>query len=421
MAVPDGELPTPLRAVSNGGDEGGRATAGGGEGGGGGSGAGGTAGRVNLLLLLSLVTVLSLAENVRHYFAGPPASDGVRAALGVTAREEAARRDDVTGTPKAPTGALVSARSKDSWEAEIAGAPREPLSPRDTAPLPLDANELSVFLMRSWTDDFRETTWGALARGWNRTAQYDDFFNVSKPVPSLPFADGASGFGESASRPIMMIHCGPKTGSTTLRAACRRELERSCGISRKTGGFNPLGYMDEAKLYPLMRKCTNTHHFCAKEVDFPHDVPVFGNTTFVHLFPFRNYDEWAKSALKQQYDRGREKGCNNTRDLLERCKHNHMELDFRKYGKTELARFKEGVLWRTGRGGGDGGEERHVFVLYHHRDLASALKRVGEAYGVPPLRGSDGKGKEKRPEGTCDPELLDMYHDCFSAQLMELT
>ena len=151
----------------------------------------------------------------------------------------------------------------------------------------------------------------------------------------------------------------------------------------------------------------------------PYDVPAFQNVLFIHMFPFRNYDDWAASALKQQYDRGREAGCNKTKDLWEdNCTPSKMEIDFGKYGKAELARFKEGVVQRMN---GDKKMEHHVFLLYHHRELNDVLDKLNYLYDIPALPGSDGKGKERRPEGTCDGEMLEMFHDCFSSQLMELT
>lgn len=151
----------------------------------------------------------------------------------------------------------------------------------------------------------------------------------------------------------------------------------------------------------------------------PYDVPAFQNVLFIHMFPFRNYDDWAASALKQQYDRGREAGCNKTKDLWEdNCTPSRMEIDIGKYGKAELARFKEGVVQRMN---GDKKMEHHVFLLYHHRELNDVLDKLNDLYDIPALPGSDGKGKERRPEGTCDGEMLEMFHDCFSSQLMELT
>jgi len=161
-------------------------------------------------------------------------------------------------------------------------------------------------------------------------------------------------------------------------------------------------------------------------------VPMYENALFVHMFPFRMYDEWARSALKQQYDARGSKGCNTAKSLLEECKHNRMEIDFRKYGKTELSKFKEGVVQRMNLYDDDEekkkqtimmNDEQHVFLLYHHRELNRVLETLSVVYDQPLLPGSDGKGKEVRPEGTCvnDTKLLQMFHDCFSSELMELT
>ena len=104
-------------------------------------------------------------------------------------------------------------------------------------------------------------------------------------------------------------------------------------------------------------------------------VPRYENVMFVHMFPFRMYDEWARSALKQQYDARGSKGCNTAKSLLEKCKHNRMEIDFRQYGKTQLSKFKEGVVQRMNLYDNDDDEkkkkeammtndEKHVFSCY---------------------------------------------------------
>ena len=161
-------------------------------------------------------------------------------------------------------------------------------------------------------------------------------------------------------------------------------------------------------------------------------VPIYDNALFIHMFPFRMYDEWARSALKQQYDARGSEGCNTAKSLLEECKHNSMEIDFRKYGKTQLSKFKEGVIQRMNWYDNDDekkketimmNDEKHVFLLYHHRELNRVLETLSVVLDIPLLPGSDGKGKEVRPEGTCvnDTKLLQMFHDCFSSELMELT
>eukprot|EP00584_Thalassiosira_punctigera_P009039 CAMPEP_0172529076 /NCGR_PEP_ID=MMETSP1067-20121228/3247_1 /TAXON_ID=265564 ORGANISM="Thalassiosira punctigera, Strain Tpunct2005C2" /NCGR_SAMPLE_ID=MMETSP1067 /ASSEMBLY_ACC=CAM_ASM_000444 /LENGTH=399 /DNA_ID=CAMNT_0013313065 /DNA_START=26 /DNA_END=1225 /DNA_ORIENTATION=+ len=279
----------------------------------------------------------------------------------------------------------------------------------------LSTTSLPIYLLDLTSNQTAQTTWGILAERWNRTTQYGDLFEMATSVPSLP-----SPVTISVRRTVVMIHCGPKTGSTTLRKACKLNLIKTCeGMELKKGQHYPEGYMDEDKLYPLIRRCTNTSHFCAKEIDMPPsfgDVPPFGDVTFVHMFPFRNYDDWAASALKQAYDRSGERGCKKTGELLERCEPSRMEIDFRKYGKTELSRFKEGVMQRMREGRG----EDHMFLLYYHRELNQVLERLSDAYGVPLLPGADGKGKEKRRKGTCNAKLLRKFHNCFSSELMNL-
>ena len=292
-------------------------------------------------------------------------------------------------------------------------------------------DELPIYLVQS-SDDYNmsnhqtyaQISWGKLAQEWNRTSQYEHLLDVATSISSLPMPISTSISESSTVRPIIMIHCGPKTGSTTLRKACKFNLQHTCNISHNTAGHYPVGYMDESKLYPLIRNCTNTYHFCAKEVTIPTDIPSFNNNDdsssimMIHMFPFRQYNEWAQSALKQQYDARGTDGCIKTKSLLEECKHNRMEIDFRKYGKTELSQFKTNVVERM-----NALNEQHVFILYYHRELNSVLERLSDVYDIPKLPGSDGKGKEKRPEGTCDDseKLLDMYHDCFSDELMKLT
>jgi hypothetical protein len=266
----------------------------------------------------------------------------------------------------------------------------------------LSPSSLPIYLLQSATNQTAQTSWGDLATQWNRTTQYNDLFQQAAPVPSLPKAQ---------QRPVVMIHCGPKTGSTTLRLACKTTLEQTCGISQ-TPGIKPLGYMDETKLYPLIERCTNTSHFCAKEITMPLDIPTF-KVDFIHMFPFRNYDDWAKSALKQRYDK---QACTHAKQLLDECSPSSHEIDFRKYGKTQLSTFKELVVQRM-----IDRHESHIFVLYHHRELNEVMEKLSNVYDVPWLPGSDGKGNVVRPEGTCDDSLLQQFHDCFSSELMELT
>lgn len=146
----------------------------------------------------------------------------------------------------------------------------------------------------------------------------------------------------------------------------------------------------------------------------PMSVPTFHDTTLIHMFPFRTYDEWAASALKQAYDRGPD-GCNKAEELLDQCIPSSMEIDFRKYAKTDLANFKNLVVQRMNQK-----NETHIFILYFHRELDKVLSMLSSVYAIPLLPGSDGTGKSIRPNGTCDDSVMQKFHDCFSSELMEL-
>ena len=76
-------------------------------------------------------------------------------------------------------------------------------SPRDT--WKVTKRKLPVYLLVPDSESTFQTTWGDLARGWNRTAQYTDLIAHGKPVESLPTVD-------ENKRPVVMIHCGPKSG-----------------------------------------------------------------------------------------------------------------------------------------------------------------------------------------------------------------
>lgn len=147
----------------------------------------------------------------------------------------------------------------------------------------------------------------------------------------------------------------------------------------------------------------------------PLDVPTFDDLTFIHMFPFRTYDEWAVSALKQSYDRLGHKGCKKLATLMEKCEPTNLEIDLRQYSKTDLSKFKELVIRRMNEK-----KESHIFILYHHQDLEKVVTMLSRVYEIPILPGLDAREKSLRPEGSCDKSILQKFHECFSSQLMEL-
>ena len=294
------------------------------------------------------------------------------------------------------------------------------------------------------------STWGKIAPNWNQTAQYSNIFNVATSVPSLPKQNGDN--ISSKNRQIILIHCGPKLGSTTLRKACRRYIDKTCpqinfktymnGRERRSRA--PAGYFGGDRLVSIMNECVDTHYFCVNQIQagdmFPSqpmlsnmnnesemaamNTYVGQNVEYIHLFPFRNYNDWVKSAIKQQYDRGGERACLNVQRLWDgdRCKHSSMETDLRKYSRVDLDRFQDGIVRRMNdlQNGHEDTKwgEVHTFILYMHRDLQRVIEIVSAAYNKPMLPGMGKALKGTRPEGTCNETLVDLYHACFDDEMM---
>ncbi|KAL7452789.1 hypothetical protein ACHAXS_000284, partial [Conticribra weissflogii] len=180
-----------------------------------------------------------------------------------------------------------------------------------------------------------------MASGWNRTTQYKDLIENSRGVSSMPIIN------RSEERLVVIFHCSPKTGSTTLRLACKKNLETTCGLVTNSRR-DPYAYMMSNEFFSMVRSCNKTNYFCAKDIKMLFDIPAFDDVHFIHVFPFRNYDEWAQSAMKQIYSRSPDKECELLRDkyINQNCTYHYTELDFRQYSKTGLAKYKEFVIRR---------------------------------------------------------------------------
>eukprot|EP00985_Skeletonema_marinoi_P016571 scaffold8938_cov213-Skeletonema_marinoi.AAC.6 len=287
------------------------------------------------------------------------------------------------------------------------------------------------------------STWGDIAPHWNRTAQFSNLLSHATTVSSLPnkYNNNAN---SKKRRQIILIHCGPKLGSTTLRQACTKNLYRTCPQINYTTYTNfaerhewgPAGYFGGNRLISVMNKCVDTNYFCVKQMtmlpptttttttDESNNIATTAamtqNVEYIHLFPFRNYNDWVRSAIKQQYDRGGEIRCRRVMELWDggKCQHDRNEIDIRKYSRVDLDRFQDGVVRRMNQLG-ERGKEEHTFLLYLHRDLQRVMELVSTTYQMPMFPGTGEKLKGTRPEGTCNESLVEQYHECFSDDLME--
>ena len=287
------------------------------------------------------------------------------------------------------------------------------------------------------------STWGEISANWNRTTQYSNLLSLATAVPSLPNQYSNHNTEKKRRRQIVLIHVGPKLGSTTLRQACRANIKRRCPQINITTQLPP-GFNGGDELVSVLNGCLNTHYFCVNQRVGLDSLllPSENNTTtsegsdkvttatktnqnieYIHLFPFRNYNEWVKSAIKQLYDRrhGDPKECNQVKRRWEngRCRHLKIEIDIRKYPRIDVDRYQDAIVKRMLEEGKRGYDmEQHTLLLYLHRDLYRTMKEVSRRYQIPMLPGTNLITKGKRLNGTCDPSLEKLYHECFSDSLM---
>lgn len=246
--------------------------------------------------------------------------------------------------------------------------------------------------------------WSALASAWDRHTTFEDLTSASRhsPLPTVP----------PDHRVAILMHLSPKMASTTLRTACRANYLHSCGMAPK----KPLsGYTDVGKLADMVRQCNTTHHFCTHDM-FTTATAAMEKIAFFHVYPFRNYEAWTVSALKQPYDVGGERRCGGLRRMMETCTDRHGELAFFKYPKTRMSEVQPQVVRRIHQL-----QETHHTIVYPFRKIDGLLSVMSARYRIPLLPGSDGEEKKERPKnGTCDQAILDKFHECFSDRLIAL-
>ena len=165
--------------------------------------------------------------------------------------------------------------------------------------------------------------WSHLSNAWGRNSSYADLFRSTKRTHVLPRQ-------LHTERIAFVLHTHPKMASTTLRRACWENLRSTCNVASPKR--DPKGYSDAADLASLVDECGSTHHFCVMGWHF--DRNNFPNMTssstaklitFIHLFPFRRFDEWAASAMKQVFVGHSNAGCKDASSRLEHLSYIIME------------------------------------------------------------------------------------------------
>jgi len=261
---------------------------------------------------------------------------------------------------------------------------------------------------------FAVSDWNQLSKKWDSKSSYADLLNATQTtVEILPSMEPKL----HSERVIFILHNHPKMASTTLRRACWENLRLTCDVvSHKR---DPMGYSNTKDLAALIEKCKNTHHFCVMGWHFhPNNFPNVTSvssqpTTFIHMFPYRNFHDWAVSAMKQVFVGHSEAGCNAVSQRLEKCD-GWLELDFTKYSKRAMSQML-GIIKPQRQQ-----SATHHLLLYDFSGVHTTLAQLSRLYQVPILPYLDMQYKQTRQDGTCSNETLKTFHECFDEQLMEL-
>ncbi|KAL7540493.1 hypothetical protein ACHAXR_013441 [Thalassiosira sp. AJA248-18] len=268
--------------------------------------------------------------------------------------------------------------------------------------------------------------YGYLASIWGRGTTYNDML---RQAASNLTTSSSSSAKEALQRKLngnnitVIFHNSPKTASSTLRNACMETQYDSCNLPRQPDKrVWPYGYRQTKRLTQLFMQCPDTRHFCVKGLDLTHEYTrAYDTRTFLHLFPFRNYDEWVTSALHQISYRDGEEGCQKTEGLLSQCSPHRYELNFQRYTKFILAEFiKSFESLRTRRG--ERVKDHHHILIHNYLYLDQTLTWLNDNYGVPLLPGTERKINSARPAESCKDEesIIKKFHDCFTNELAEL-
>jgi hypothetical protein len=277
-----------------------------------------------------------------------------------------------------------------------------------------------------------EVPWKELVHKWNPSTTFDELIDFGSELQQQQ-ADTASSSSSTIPKK-MVIHCLPKTASTTLRDACKRLMDKKCpGVPER---HDPYGYRDPKEFYHAVKTCTEVHQFCVQGGDLLMNVIGYNGKDddddqekeleikeaedtdamhFVHLVPFRNFNEWAASALKQIYVVDGK--CDRIDELLEQCL-GYRELYMELYTKSVLAGLIGMSLdvntsdddnpWR---------KHEHHIVLYNYEDTSTIVSEMSTFFGIEPMPRTSADLKGKRSGGTCPEETLSAFHKCHDETL----
>ncbi|KAL9190871.1 hypothetical protein ACHAXT_000577 [Thalassiosira profunda] len=248
--------------------------------------------------------------------------------------------------------------------------------------------------------EWAEVSWKDLVIDWGRETTFEELLQMSTPLGNNGGEPAAEGMQKK-----LVLHCLPKAASTTLRRACYKHMKDNCEAIEFPRQQDPFGYRDTEDFFRAVRECTDIDHFCVQGGDAEMSIINYeGNTDdrdamhFVHMVPFRTFDDWVESAIKQIYTI--DGNCDRIDRLLDECL-GYRELYMELYPKSVLQLLTGMQFYANGKG--LNGKDKHHILLYNYRDVDEIVTE---------------RHKEVRTEGTCPKEISEKFHACHDETLV---
>ncbi|KAL7542046.1 hypothetical protein ACHAXR_011460 [Thalassiosira sp. AJA248-18] len=263
--------------------------------------------------------------------------------------------------------------------------------------------------------EWSEIRWGDLVENWGRNTTFDNLLQVSTSLKQ----DRRANSDEVTMQKKLVLHCLPKAASTTLRRACYNNLKENCKAIEFPKQPDPFGYRKIDDFFRAVKGCGDVNHYCVQGgdakmsiINYEKDVDGRDPIHFVHMVPFRKFDDWVESAIKQISLSG---DCNRADKILEQC-YGFRELYMELYPKSVLS-LLIGMAFEANIKGLNGRDKHHI-LIYNYKDVDNIVTEVSDFFGMDPLPRTSRTFKQERGEETCPKEISEKFHECHDETLM---
>ena len=256
-----------------------------------------------------------------------------------------------------------------------------------------------IFLFDSSSLLLRGVRMNDLNRQWIENSTYGDLLRLSQSTVGVHPKQAMSRQQQNATsdnRVVMLWHAVPKTAGTTVRRAIFKHMDDTCPnageAATQQGAFRSV-----ATLHQLITNCINTSDFgLGGRMTFR---PLENNDgiIIVHTLAFRNYEEWANSALNQIVKVFGVQHCKTVREYLRECE-DYRELSFYQYTKTQLKRIRKSL------------SKQNIVIVYNYRDTDLFHSTIRSQLDMPPLKLET--YNTNRTTEKCPDDVLEMFYNC---------